>query len=338
MQLVNTHFELNYLKKFLSTLKIFGIACVSILFLLFIIPVLCSDAINSKVKTWTNSNINGELAFEDINLSFFKHFPSLTVTLYKVDLKGSAPFEKETLLKADELALGINLSTLFEDKITINKFFVSDADIHIQVDSLGNANYNVYKSADATVSTPQDSSKASLGIELIKIENSKLVYHDRSLPMLIQAKGFNYVGKGDLSKAIFDLYTEAHIDSVDFSYAGQNYFKNKKINANLVTKINTSSLAFIFEKNDILINRLPVTFNGKFAFLENGYDMSFDVSSKQSQLKDIFTALPPDYLGWLNKTDVKGLGEIQVSLKGKYIAEEQKMPDFKIKQRWLYCS
>lgn len=312
-------------------LKVIGITCASITLLLFIVPILFSDTINTRVKTWANANINGELAFDHINLSFFKHFPALTVTLYNVNLKGSAPFEKETLLKAEELALGINLSTLFGDKITINKFFVADANINVQVDSLGNANYNVYKNSDSSATKTQDSSEASLGIELIKIENSQLVYNDKSLPMRIQAKGFNYIGKGDLSKAIFDLYTEAHIDSVDFTYAGQNYFKNKKINANLVTKINTSSLAFIFEKNEILINRLPVTFNGKFEFLQNGYDMSFDVSSKQSQLKDIFTALPPDYLGWLSKTEVKGLGEIQVSLKGKYIAEEHKMPDFKIK-------
>ncbi|WP_051291152.1 AsmA-like C-terminal region-containing protein [Pedobacter glucosidilyticus] len=313
--------------KIVRIFKIIGVGIAFILATLFIIPLLFSDTINTKVKTWANANINGQLAFEDINLSFFKHFPALTVTLYEVNLKGSVPFEKETLFKAKELALGINLSTLLEERIVINKFFVDHADIHVLVDSLGNANYNVYKSTKKQTSS-ETSSETSLGIELIKIENSKLTYHDESLPMHISAKGFNYTGKGDLSKAIFDLYTEARIDSVDFTYAGQNYFKNKKIDANLITKINTSSLAFVFEKNDILINRLPVTFNGKFEFLENGYDMSFDITSKKSQLKDIFTALPPDYLGWLDETDIKGLGEIAVSLKGQYIAEQNKMPDF----------
>jgi AsmA protein len=41
----------------------------------------------------------------------------------------------------------------------------------------------------------------------------------------------------------------------------------------LVTKINTKSLAFIFQKNDLMINDLPVQFTGKFAFIKDGYDM-----------------------------------------------------------------
>lgn len=318
-------------KSLLKALKISGIVIFSVIVLLAVIPIFFSSTINEKVKNWANGNINGELAFKDLNLSFFKHFPSLTVTLYDVNLKGSVPFKDQTLIDAKEIALGIDLSTLFEQRITINKFYVSDGLFNIQTDSLGNANYNVYKSQNNANENVKDTSSASLGIELIKISNSKLVYNDRSLPMLIEAKGFNYQGKGDLSKDIFDLHTQADIDSLDFIYAGQEYIKSKKINANLVTRINTGSLAFIFQKNDLKINRLPVTFTGKFAFLSNGYDMDFQIKSNESPLKDIFTAFPQEYLTWADRTELNGLGEVNMSLIGKYIAEETKMPDFKIK-------
>jgi AsmA protein len=312
-----------------KALKIFGISILSVIALLAVIPLFFSSTINEKVKDWANNNINGELAFRDLNLSFFKHFPSLTVTMYDVNLKGSAPFKDETLIDAKEIALGIDLSTLFEQRITINKFYVSEGLFNIQTDSLGNANYNVYKSQPEAQESTQDSSSASLGIELIRISKSKLVYNDRSLPMFIEAKGFNYTGKGDLSKDIFDLYTQADIDSLDFTYAGQEYIKNKKINASLITQINTGSLAFIFEKNELTINRLPVTFTGKFGFLSNGYDINFHVTSNESPLKDIFTAFPQEFLAWADKTDLKGKGEVDIALAGKYIAEQHTMPDFR---------
>jgi len=134
---------------------------------------------------------------------------------------------------------------------------------------------------------------ASLKIQKILIEKSKLVYNDRSLPILINAKDFDYEGNGDLSKAIFDLNSHIAIGSMDLYYDRQAYLISKKINADLVTKINTNSLALLFEKNDLTINQLPVAFTGRFEFLKNGYDMDFKLKSTDSDLHDIFTAMPP---------------------------------------------
>ncbi|TZF86391.1 hypothetical protein FW774_04920 (plasmid) [Pedobacter sp. BS3] len=313
---------------FIRIAKITGFSILGIVVLLAVLPLFLSKTINGKVTEWANANINGTVAFKDVNLSFFKHFPYLTVTLYQVDLKGSAPFEKENLLNAGEIALGVNVWSAFGDKISINKFYVDNALINIQTDSLGAANYNIYKSSSPADSTEtMDTTSVSLGIELIKISNSHLVYHDRSLPMMIDAKGFNYQGKGDLMNAVFTLQTHARVDSLDFAYGDQQYLKNKKIDARLVTRINTHSLSFIFEKNDLKINDLPLTFTGKFAFLKSGYDMSFSVSSRQVALADFISALPPDYLRYVAGTKLKGTGSLTLTLNGQYNAEDQKMPD-----------
>ncbi len=117
------------------------------------------------------------------------------------------------------------------------------------------------------------------------------------------------------------------IDAIDFYYGRLPYFINKKLNADLVTKINTNSLALIFERNQLLINQLPVDFTGQFSFLKDGYAMDFQLRSKDSNLHDIFTALPPDMITWLDKTEVKGYGDIEASLKGKYIVATNTMPD-----------
>ena len=112
----------------------------------------------------------------------------------------------------------------------------TNALINVKVNANGEANYNVYNSDDT--STKKDSSNSSLRLEKIYIENSHIIYDDKATKMLIDAKGFNYLGYGDLDKAIFDLYTEADIEDFDFSYDGQQYLKNKKVNADLITNVN----------------------------------------------------------------------------------------------------
>lgn len=308
-------------------LKLSGLSLGIALLLMFLLPYIFPGFVSTKIKQWARSSINAELDFSRARLSFFRHFPALTLTLYDLSLKGSAPFEKVTLVQSEEISLGVDLPSLFTSQTSIDKIFLSNADINILIDKDGHANYNVYQSKtnDTTIAT--DSSSVALKIEKILIEKSRLVYNDQSIPMLLNMKGLFYEGTGDLSKAIFDLHTHMEVDSLDFYYDSEPYVVSKKINADLITKINTNSLALFFEQNDLTINKLPLKFNGKFEFLPNGYDMDFMLKSAESDLHDILTGLPPEITQWLDKTTVKGFGDIDATLKGKYIADSSIMPD-----------
>jgi AsmA protein len=317
--------------------KITGISAGTLLILLFALPYLFPRFVSNKIRQWARHSIQTELHFSQARLSFFRHFPALTLTLYNVRLNGCAPFEKEQLIRADEIALGVDLRSVFSD-VTIDKIFLTNASINIQVDSSGLPNYNVYASKPANkpvnaADSTKDSASASLRIQKIIFEKSRLVYNDRSLALQINARGLNYEGNGDLTKAIFDLHTHMEIDSMDLYYNKLAYFANKKINADLITKINTNSLAFYFERNELVINQLPVAVTGRFSFLKEGYDMAFQLKSLNSNLHDIFTAMPPDMVNWLSKTEVKGSGDIEASLSGEYVAATNTMPDLELNMK-----
>lgn len=318
----------------LKILKISGITFGSIVLLLFLMPILFPGTIAEEVKAFANRKLKGELNFKEANLSFFNHFPSLTLTLTDFSLKGSAPYQDKTLVASKEVAFGINLKSLiFEGDVNIDQIFISNAEMHVLVNAKGEANYNVYVSDAKEVK--KDSSSTSLRLEKIVIEDSHLVYNDQSAKMLIDARGFNYKGKGDLDQAIFDLKTKMQIDSFDFAFNGEEYLKNKKVNADLLTQINTNSLSFLFQQNNLIINKLPIDFIGKLDFLKSGYDIDFKVQSDDSDLYDVFTALPPHYVKWLEKTKLEGRTDLLLTFKGRYNVAENKKPDlaFKMKVR-----
>ncbi|NHM04524.1 AsmA family protein [Flavobacterium celericrescens] len=319
---------------FTKILKITGITFVISLLVLILLPIIFADTITEKVKVLANKNLEGELNFNDSELSFFKHFPSLTLTLHEFNLNGSKPFKNKSLISAKEIGFGIDVwSAVFGNQTQIEEIFLENAKINVQVNRKGEANYNIYKSNSKENNTSSES--ASLALENIQINNSELVYNDKSTKINIEAKGFNYKGKGDLLKANFNLKTSARIDSLSFVYDQKEYLKNKKVKANLITKINTNSLSFVFEKNDLVINKLPVEFTGFFDFLKNGYQMDFKLKTENSDLEDLFTALPAEYVSWMNETKMKGTTSAFLTLKGKYIASEKLSPElnFNIKVR-----
>jgi AsmA protein len=314
-----------WLKK---TLKISGITLLSIVVLLFIAPYLFPGTISNKIKELAKTSVNGELNFSSARFSFFSHFPSLTLNLNNFVLKGSAPFQNDTLISAKQVSFGVNLKTLFSSTIDINQIFLTESFINVEVNPKGEANYNVFISNKNATTNKADTGSASLKIERIVVEKSHFVYDDQTLPMHIDAGGFDYEGKGDLSKSIFDLTSKVNIRAIDFLYDKQGYFISKTISANLVTKINTNSLEFLFEKNNLFINQLPIDFKGRFAFLKNGYAMDFKVLSKETELKNFISAFPPAFLTWMQKTDVKGTVDFSASLSGNYFAGTHTMPSF----------
>ena len=311
-------------------LRITGLVMATILLTMFLLPIIFSDTFSKDIKEWTNKSINGELNFSKARLSFFAHFPSLTLTLYNFSLKGSSPYEKDTLVYAKELALGINLRSIVSKKVTIDEIYVVNGDIDVKVDSMGRANYNVYKSDTTRTVADTTAGNTELNIARIQLKNTNVNYNDQSLKIKVIAKRLNYIGKGDLSKEIFDLASKIEISSFDFTYNKAHYIGSKKIKANLITKINTTSLEFIFQKNDITLNKLPIDFKGKFEFLKDGYNLDFNVKTVDADLYDVLDAIPPAYAPWVKKIEAKGKVDIGIIFKGKYEVPLNHKPDLTV--------
>lgn len=313
----------------LKIAKYFGITFTVILGLLFLIPIIFADTIKEQIKKTANEKLSAELNYSDVSLSFFHHFPSLTLTLNDLSLNGSAPYKTEKFITAKEVSFGINVASLvFSKTVKIDQIYLSDSFINVKVNAKGQANYNVYKSTKP--SNPKDSTETALKLERIEILNSKIIYDDQSTKVHFDAFGFNYKGKGNLDKAVFDLYSVAKIEKLNVAYEGEPYLMNKKIDADLITKVNVNSLSFFFQQNNLKINQLLVDFKGKFDFLKDGYNMDFVIKSTNSHLNDVFTAFPPKYITWLAKTELKGNTNLLLTLKGDYIASQKIAPDLNL--------
>ena len=205
-------------KKIISQfLKWTGVSIFTILFLMYIVPILFPGTISQQVKVFANNHLAGKLDYKKTHLSFFKHFPSLTVSVDDFILKGSKPYQEDTLLAAKEVAVGINLKNLiFNQEVKIDEIYVNDAYANIFVNSKGEANYNVYISKPNQNKKNNSEEGASVKLDLIKLKNLDIKYIDHSARVLIDAKGLNYIGKGGLSNDIFDLETNLDIDKLDF--------------------------------------------------------------------------------------------------------------------------
>ncbi|WP_345949304.1 AsmA-like C-terminal region-containing protein [Mucilaginibacter sp. PAMB04274] len=312
-----------------KTIKWVGIFVVFVLLLMFIIPLLFPGTISDQVKIFANKRLAGKLDYKKVHLTFFRHFPSLTVSVDDLLLLGSKPFQQDTLLSAKEVSAGINLKNLiFDGAIKIDEIYINNAYANVYVNSKGQANYNVYVSGPSA--SPKDSTEkgTSLKLDLIKFRNWHIVYKDHTANVLVDAKGFNYTGKGGLSEDIFDLKTDLNIDKLDFSMNRVWYAQQKSLHADLITRINTKALTFVLRKNELKINDLPLKFNGFVSILKDGYDLDIKAAAEKTNIRDMISVLPPQYLDWAKDTKLEGNSDLFFSLKGMFSEPRKLSPNF----------
>ena len=269
-------------------LKITGIVIVSILLLLVLTPLIFKGKIQEQVKKVANKALTGEVNYKDADLSFFSHFPNLTLTLTEFSLKGSKPFDQDTLLSADEVGFGVNLKSLFGKKIQITRVYLEKARVNILYNETGTPNYDVYSSGDTITDNDTTSGGAEINIEHISFTNSRLVYSDASIPVKLVAENFNYSGSSKMTSDIFDVTSSIEIGTIDLFYDNQPYITKKPVIAKMNTKINSRDLTIFFEKNDLKIKDIPFQFNGKFNFEKDGYALNLTFLSVME--KEFFSA------------------------------------------------
>lgn len=314
-------------KIIIKILKWTGIAVGSILLLMFIIPALFPGTISEQVKIFANKHLAGKLDYKKSHLTFFRHFPSLTVSVDDFVLKGSKPFQNDTLLSAREVAVGINLKNLiFNGQVKIDEIYVTDAYANVFVNSRGEANYNVYVAKPSEKPKDTTGTGTSIKLDLIKLRNWNVKYNDHSARVLVDAKGLNYTGKGGLSEDIFDLTTYLDIDKLDFSLNRTYYAKQKSLHADLITRINTNALTFVLRKNELIINDLPLKFTGFVSVLKDGYNLDINAASEQTTVRNMISVLPPQYLDWAKDTKIEGKSDLFFSLKGRFSEPKKLKP------------
>jgi AsmA protein len=79
-----------------KAVKVVVISIVSFLVILFLLPYVMPGKISQKIKNFVSRSIDGKIEFSKARLSFFNHFPSLT-------LRGQPPIIKAG--KTDSLPL-----------------------------------------------------------------------------------------------------------------------------------------------------------------------------------------------------------------------------------------
>ena len=316
------------LSKLSKIATIIGISISSFGLLLYITPYLFKDSINSGIKEVAKSYVKTDVQFKDIDISFFKHFPHLTVTLENTFIKGSAPYPQENLIEAKEIGLGIDLTSIFGEKISFNRLYINEANINLKIDSLGKNNFDIMIPTEEA--EKKNESNLALELQNFNIKNSNFLYNDNRSKVHLNLNQMNYNGIIDFTKNVLSLNAKTEIKNVLFRLDQDSWIKNLPLEGNINTKINIDQLGFYFIDNPLKLASFPFNLKGSLEMPEPKQVYNLTISSKNNDLRNIPAIIPEAFQQWAKNVEMKGTSDLLFTMKGIMNPETGENPNIYI--------
>lgn len=299
--------------------------------LMIVIPFFFQGHLVDKLKKLANDNINGTLDFKETGISFFSHFPNLTVTFSDFTLMGPAPYDKDTLAFGEEIAVGINLLSLVKQRVEVGMIYIGGGNINLINGTDGKSNFDIMlpSSDSAEVDDPAaDAETPAVKIHKIKLRDCKLRFEDVSSGFVFLAEELDYTGKGNFAEAVFDLKSNLKAKNLTVDLGASRYIDHKRLTAKMVTSINTDSLSFRFPKNNLKLEEVPLRFSGFYKTLADGFDINIEGSTEKMPFESLFSLMPSEYSSWFKDTRFRGDAKLGFAFAGISSDSLGTFPDF----------
>ncbi|MBK9149612.1 MAG: hypothetical protein IPM26_00865 [Saprospiraceae bacterium] len=317
------------MQKLKLILKITGFTFLALLLALIIFPFVFKDKIIEAVKNAINDNLEAEVAFEKIDLSVWKSFPDINISVHDLSITGVDTFESLQLLKTDRLDLDFSFWSVVGKNITPSLKYIGlqkpVVNILVLNDSL--ANYMIARpSSDTTAST-----QFKLVLEGYQINDGTLSYRDRAKDMTIQLKELNHSGKGDFTRDIFKLQTLTTAGSLDFIFGGTGYLNKVAVTAKADIDADLTRNRYTLLKNEIKLNELDLKLDGYTQLNDRDIDIDFTFSTPNESFRNFISILPAVYSKDFKNVKTEGQASVNGFIRGKYAEKPASLPGFDIK-------
>jgi uncharacterized protein involved in outer membrane biogenesis len=295
----------------------------------FILPIVFKDEIKAAIEKEIDKSVNADVVFEDFDVTLFRHFPNVTAELSQVGVMNRAPFEGVMLFAAHEFTVDVNLKDiLFGDQLRVKGIALVGPVINIKVLKDGRANWDIAVPSTDTVTTAEDTTEFSFGIDHWEIVDGDVSYDDQSLPYNLVIKGLNHSGSGDFTQDVFDLKTKTTADTVTTSFDGVEYLTDKRVDIDATVSISEGYTKYTFKDNTAKLNDFAMQFDGWFKMNENDFAMDLNFKTPESSFKSLLSLVPGIYTESFKDIKTEGNLAFSGAVKGTY--SDKQMPAFNL--------
>ena len=316
-------------------IKVIGIIIAAILLLIIILPFAFRGKIDDIIKKEGHKMVNAEFDFRKLDISIFRNFPHVSVTLEDFWLKGVDEFANDTLVSVDGLTAGINLFSLFgKSGIEVNNIELKNSRFHAMVLPDGKANWDILKvdttetskpAVDTNIEEEKQEAKNDDGLRLnldrFVIKNMNVVFDNQQENLYAHVSDFNLLCSGNLSSEQTAINLQTGATSVTFQSKGITYISKANISAKIALDADFANQKYELKENEVVINAITTSFGGWFALSDAATTVDIHLATNEINFKDILSLVPTMYTTDFEQLKTDGTTKVSAFMKGEFVGD-----------------
>ena len=279
--------------------KTLGISLLTIALIAWAVPFIFKATITRIVKARIQKDLSAQVSYSDVNISWFRAFPQISVGFNNLQVLGIGEFEGDTLLTVKQFDLACNAAGMIPgDSLRVYSVVLNEPRFHALVHSNGQHNWNILKTdaADAFTGSAEKSLKWTL--QQYAIHNGYFQYEDESRDIHFEMEGLEQEAKGNFSTGLFVLKTNTTAETVHFNSGGAMPYRlsaKAKIEASL--RVDPKTNSFTFNTDRIYLNGLQLHAQGYLQRInDSSYNMNISYKTPSTEeFKNLLSLLSPVY-------------------------------------------
>lgn len=304
------------------TLKILGGLVALVLIIFTAIGLYVNANKKTLLETITkqlNKNLNGTLTIGNMEPTFFKGFPGVSISLKNVVMKDSLwKTHQHTLLEAKDFDVSVNTMALLTGTIEIKKIGISNAKIYLFTDSNGYSNTAIFRKKDKKKKPQTEEESSDARLKKFSLKQVSFVVDNKKGHKLFQFDVEMLSGDMDYSfsgwEAKLKLKTMAR--SLAFNTRRGSFIKDKMLEGPFKINYNEDTGIIDVAENQLNIGKDPFLIFAKFDTSKENTDFSINIKAPGILWRDAAALLAPNISSKLNMFDLKAPIDVTCKLVG----------------------
>jgi hypothetical protein len=277
----------------------------------FMLIYIYENEIKQAAVSKLNDQLNTPIKVGKIELSYFKHFPFLSLRFPDVQIYDSQPEHSNILLAADEISLFFNVWDIYQGKYDVKKLYIENAFWSSVIDKNGNSNFNILKP-----STSNNNSKFNLNIQEIIVKNTSVLYIDHQLKQVYKLQIEDLIADGNFNQDNFSLGIKSKTQIQNLNIDGISYIKNKQVSLNTSLFVDYTNKAFQFNNTEIQLEKMKLMFDGLLNY--GTKNIQLKVAGIDLDIRSLTSILPSTYSSYFKDYTSTGDVFFNTNINGSY--------------------
>jgi hypothetical protein len=312
-------------------LAILGGIIVLILVLLLVLPLLFRDKIAQRAKVEVNKSVNANVDWRDAGLTFFSHFPNLTLRLDNLTVANRGRFQGDTLAAMRHFGVVLDLASVLNYALRSKPIVVRGVELdqpRLNLIALEDGTTNWAITDTTKPAQPASSKPMAVSLRNVQIKDGTVSFDNRKARLKANISGFDQSLSGDFSQKQVNVNTKADADTVSVSFAGIPYLNRVRLGLNADVAADLANKVYTLKTTELNLNDLKLAVTGSARSVGKllGLDLAFKAPSEN--FRSILSLVPEVYAHDFGKVKTSGSFSVAGKVKGQY--GESAFPSFAI--------